>query len=179
MKKLTTIFSFLFLVLFASSCKNEKTLQGYLVENQEKKEFITLDIPANFLQLKSEEVDADVKKTLKSIRKVNLVGLPYKGNEATYNAEKETLNNILKKQTYKSLMSMKGKGMQIKVYYTGSSDAIDEVIVFGHGKETGVGVARLLGDNMNPGKIIQMMNSVKMDGKGIDLKRFSALFDSK
>ena len=53
--------------------------------------------------------------------------------------------------------------MNIKVYYTGNTDAINEVIAFGYGDKNGVGVARLLGENMNPAKIIEMMNSVKMD----------------
>lgn len=176
MKKITTLLSFVFLILFASSCNHEKTLQGYLVESQEKSEFITVDIPTNFLQLKSENVTTTVKETLESIRKINLVALPYKGNEDTYNNEKTILNNILNGAAYKNLMSMKAKGMQMKVYYTGSSDAIDEVIVFGYGKEKGVGVARLLGEDMNPAKIIEMMQFIKMDENALNLKQLSTKF---
>ena len=61
----------LFLLLITASCKNEKSLQAYLLESQEKKEFITLDIPTSFLQLKSHDVSEDVKFTLESIRKEN------------------------------------------------------------------------------------------------------------
>ncbi len=176
MKKLTTILLLLITFISVSSCKNEKTLQGYLIESQEKSEFITVDIPTNFLQLKSENVTTTVKETLESIRKINLVALPYKGNEDTYNNEKTILNNILNGAAYKNLMSMKAKGMQMKVYYTGSSDAIDEVIVFGYGKEKGVGVARLLGEDMNPAKIIEMMQFIKMDENALNLKQLSTKF---
>ena len=65
-------------------------------------------------------------------------------------------------------MAMKAQGMNVKVYYSGDTDAIDEVIAFGYNKDTGVGVARLLGENMNPAKVIEMMNSVNMDGSNLN-----------
>ena len=168
------------LVLMITSCKNEKSLQEYLVESQEKTGFISVDIPTSFLQLKSDDVSEDVKATLKSIRKVNVVGLPIKGNETAYEIEKATLKELFKdNKEYKSLMSMKVKGMHVNLYYTGDTDSIDEVIAFGYGKEAGVGVARLLGENMNPAKIIEMMNSVKIDGDNVNLEQFSAIFKGK
>jgi hypothetical protein len=173
---LGAIISFLF---SATSCKNEKSLQAYLVKSQEEKGFITLDVPTSFLQLKSEDVSEDVIKTLESIRKINVVALPYQTNEDAYETEKETLRAIFTSDSYKDLMSIKRKGMTMKVYYTGNPDAIDEVIVFGYGKEQGVGVARLLGDNMNPGKIIKMMNQVSMDSKSLNLGKFKAIFKNK
>lgn len=177
MKNITKVLSLLLLVLMITSCKNEKSLQGYLVESQEKTGFITVDIPTSFLQLKSEDVSEDVKATLKSIRKVNVVALPIKGNEAAYEVEKATLKELFKdNKEYKSLMSMKAKGMHVNLYYTGDTDSIDEVIAFGYGKDAGVGVARLLGDHMNPAKIIEMMNSIKIDGDNVNLKQFSAIF---
>ena len=72
---------------------------------------------------------------------------------------------------------MKAKGMNVKVYYTGDTDSLDEVIAFGYSKEAGVGVARLLGENMNPAKVIEMMNSVNMDAN--NLESFSTIFAGK
>lgn len=179
MKKLTTVLSMLFILVFASSCKNEKSLQSYLVESQGKTGFITVDVPTSFLQLKSDDVSEEVKQTLKSIRKVNVVYLPIKGNEDAYEAEKGKLKNVFTNKDYKNLMTMKAKGMNVSLYYTGDTDSIDEVIAFGYGKEAGVGVARLLGDNMNPAKIIEMMNSIKIDGDNVNLEQFSAIFKGK
>jgi uncharacterized membrane protein YjjP (DUF1212 family) len=180
MKNITKILSLLLLVLMVTSCKNEKSLQEYLVESQEKSGFISVDIPTSFLQLKSTDVSEDIKTTLKSIRKVNVVALPIKGNEAAYEVEKATLKEIFKdNEEYKSLMSLKLKGMHVSLYYTGDTDSIDEVIAFGYGKEAGVGVARLLGENMNPAKIIEMMNNVKIDEDNINLEQFSAIFKGK
>jgi hypothetical protein len=170
----------LFLLSITTSCKNEKSLQAYLVESQEKKEFITVDIPKGFLQLKSQDVSEDVKVTLESIRKVNIVALPFEGNESAYEKEKVTLKKIFKdNKESKSLMSMKAKGMNVKLYYTGDTEAIDEVIAFGYGEEAGVGVARLLGSDMNPAKIIEMMDSLKIDFDSIDLNQFKTIFQKK
>ena len=80
-----------------------------------------------------------------------------------YEAEKKTLKNIFTNKDYKSLGKMKAQGMNISVYYTGETDLLDEVIAFGYSNETGVGVARLLGENMNPAKMLEMLNSITMD----------------
>ena len=176
MKKLTTIFSLVFLVLFASSCKNEKSLQSYLVDSSGKEGFFTGDIPVSSVLSAKANVSDDVKETLKSIKKINVAFLKKTSeNDAAYETEKAKLKNIFTdNDNYKSLMSMKAKGMNVKVYYTGATDAIDEVIAFGYNKEAGVGVARLLGENMDPAKIIEMMNNVNMDGS--NLNGLSAIF---
>ena len=176
MKNLKTILSLFVVVLIMTSCKKNASLQGYLVESQEKQRFITVDLPVSFLELKNEDVSEDIKQTIKSIRKINLVGLPYKGNEEAYEVEKEKLTAILSNTNYKSLMRMNVKGMKVNLYYTGDSDAIDEVIAFGYSKEAGVGIARLLGENMNPGKIIEMMQNVKMTADKLNLGQFNAVF---
>ncbi|MFK8060902.1 MAG: DUF4252 domain-containing protein [Polaribacter sp.] len=180
MKKYTKIFSLLLLVLMITSCKNEKSLQSYLVESQGKNGFRTLDVPVSFLKLKNEDVSDQVKETVKSIRKISVVALPIKGNEAAYETEKAKIKNIFKdNDDYKSLMTMKARGMNVSVYYLGDTESIDEVIAFGHSKKMGVGVARLLGDNMNPANIMEMMNNIKFDGDNMNLDQFSAIFKEK
>ena len=177
MKKLTTVLALFVLALFATSCNNEQTLQEYLVASQEKNGFVTVDIPINFIKPKSLDVSEDVRETIKSIRKVNLVALPYQGNEEAYNTEKETLNKILKgNDKYKSLMRMNTQGIKMNIYFTGSADAIDEVIAFGYAKDKGVGVARILGEDMDPSKIIDMMNNITVDGDNLNLKNFNLAF---
>ena len=76
-----------------------------------------------------------------------------------------TLNN----EAYKSLMSMKVKGMNVNMYYSGDTENIDEVIAFGYSKNTGVGVARLLGKKMNPLKIIETLSSTVSGQSNIGL----------
>lgn len=177
MKKLITSCLLLALVVLGA-CKNEKSLQAYLVDTSGKEGFYTGDLPVSSVLTPSADVSEDVKETMQSIKKINIAYLPKtEDNTAAYETEKAKLKNILTdNDNYKSLMAMKLKGMNVKVYYTGETDAIDEVIVFGHGDKAGVGVARLLGDNMNPAKVIQMMESVKMDGNNDALKNFAENF---
>ncbi|WP_405604632.1 DUF4252 domain-containing protein [Polaribacter sp. Asnod1-A03] len=180
MKTLVKVFSLFSIILMLTSCKNEKSLQGYLVESQEKTGFITIDVPASILQLKSDDVSKEVKETLESIRKVNVVALPIKDNKEAYEIEKAKLKNIFKdNEDYKSLMTLKAKGMHVNIFYTGNTDSIDEIIAFGYGEKAGVGVARLLGEDMNPAMVIEMINNVKLDENSIDLEKFSAIFKDK
>ncbi|WP_439131051.1 DUF4252 domain-containing protein [Polaribacter sp.] len=174
MKKLTTICTLVFLVVLASSCKNEKSLQSYLVETSGKEGFFTGDLPVSSILSAKADVSDQVKETIKSIKKINYAFLPKTADNTTnYETEKAKLKNIFTDNSnYKDLMAMKFKGMNVKVFYSGDTDAIDEVIAFGYGDKQGVGVARLLGDNMNPAKIIEMMNSVKMDGNSDALANF-------
>lgn len=174
MKKITTICTLILLVVLASSCKNEKSLQAYLVDTSGKEGFFTGDIPVSSVLSPKADISDDVKETLKSVKKINVAFLPKtEDNTSIYETEKVKLKNIFTdNDNYKDLMAMKFKGMNVKVFFTGDTDAIDEVIAFGYGDKQGVGVARLLGKDMNPAKIIEMMNSVKMEGNSQPLEKF-------
>ncbi len=180
MKKLFTILSFLAIVILMSSCKRKPSLQSYLVESQGKKGFITVDVPSSVLKMTSgKEVSETTKEAMESIRKVNIVALPYKDNEAAYEIEKDKLKSIFSNSPkYKSLITMKDKRGNMNLYYSGSSDKIDEIIAFGYGKELGVGVARIIGNNMNPGKIMEAMRHVNFDGSDVNLSQFKKIFEN-
>ena len=74
------------------------------------------------------------------------------------------------------LMSMKLQEMNVHVYFTGKTTSLNEVIAFGYRDGLGVGVARLLGKNMNPANIITMLNKLKIDTNNLNLEQFSAIF---
>lgn len=176
MKSIFKIITTLCVMLLITSCNNQKSLQSYLVESQEKEGVFYGDIPVSSLISFNNEVSDDVKETMKSIKKINVAFLKKTAdNQAIYEAEKNELKNILAQKDYKSLMTMKTKDMNIKVYYTGDTENIDEVIAFGYNSETGVGVARLLGENMNPSKIIEMLQTVSVNGEKVG-KQFVGLF---
>ena len=179
MKKLTTLLSLVFLVLFASSCKNEQSLQSYLVDTSGKDGFYTGDLPVSSVLSPKADVSEEVKETIKSIKKINVAFLPKTAdNTEDYELEKGKLKNIFKdNNTYKSLMSMKAKGMSVKIYYSGDTDSVDEIIAFGYGAEQGVGIARLLGENMNPSKIMETLSSMNFDEDSSSLKQFSKMFN--
>lgn len=179
MKKLALLCSLVLLVVFASACKNEKSLQSYLVEANDKAGFSSIDVPVSSVLSPKADVSEDVKATIKSIKKINVVFLKKtEENETVYETEKATLKNIFKDNNdYKTLSSMKMKGMNMNIYYAGETDSIDEIVAFGYSKEFGVGVARLLGENMNPAKIMEVISDMEMDPS--NLQSFSAIFKGK
>lgn len=166
--KINIFISLLLIVFLASSCKNEKSLQKYLVETSGKEGFMTGDLPVSSLISAKADVSDEIKETMKSVKKINMVFLAKTPkNQAMYEAEKNTLKNIFTNKDYKSLGRMNAQGMNINIYYTGKTDSLDEVIAFGYSNEVGVGVARLLGENMNPAKILEMLNSISIDENSI------------
>jgi hypothetical protein len=178
MKKLTIILASIFLAFSFTSC-NEESLQSYLVKSQEKKGYITFDVPASILQIKSDKVSEETKETLSSLKKINIVAMIFNDNSEELLAEKTKIETILKNDDYNSLMRFTEKNIKVNLFYTGSGDTIDEVIAFGYAADKGVGIARILGDKMNPAKIMKMMNDIKLDSNGINLDQFSALFSAK
>ncbi|UMB54576.1 DUF4252 domain-containing protein [Lutibacter sp. A64] len=172
-------FGILFFVMFAFiSCNNSPTLQEYYVTSKENDAFISVDLPANILQLKNNEVSEDVKQTLASIKKVNFLALQLTdSNEALYTSEKLKVKAILKNPKYKQLMRMNlGKGA-VSVNYLGEEDAIDEVVLFGSDNNKGFAVVRVLGENMNPAEIMKMAQEIELDGDSEQLKQLGGLIN--
>ena len=58
--------------------------------------------------------------------------------------------------------------MRTSSYFTGEDDAIDEIILYGFDEERGMGIARLLGDDMNPSDILNMMKSMEKGDVQLD-----------
>ena len=178
MKKSTHIISLAFLLLLiVSACDDKNSLQAYIVNSSEKQDFMYGDLPVGLMLTPKEDASEDVKETIKSIKKMNVVFFKKtKENVAAYEIEKSKLKNIFTNKTYKTLGVFKTKGMSMKLYYTGQTDQINEVIAFGYSKEVGVGVARLLGKKMNPLKIIETLSSTDFNEENPALKQFSKMF---
>ena len=155
------------------SCNQQKTIQTYIVEKQDKPGFMSVDLPMSLIQLNSDKVPLDVKDGYESIKKVNVLGLPYLNNNEAYETEKKEISLILNNSTlYKNLMKMDMNGMSVSIYYNGDANDINEVIVFGYSKKIGVGVARVIGNHMNPTKITQMAEYLKIDPNQLNLQQF-------
>lgn len=178
MKKIYVIAVVMLSVMF-TSCKKE-TLQTYLVAVKEQPNFVTLDFSTSMLPLKmSEKASAEDKKALESVRKINVAFLQKnKAMDVEIEAEKQKLKSILKKSDYKKLMKFNHKGASGTIYYSGETDAIDELIAFGYSDDYGVGVIRLLGDNMNPNALKNMMKSVEPDDDNGKMKKLKGVFES-
>ena len=176
MKKAVIILTVLALFI---SCNQQKTIQTYIVENQDKPGFMSVDLPMSLIQLNSDKVPLDLKDGYESIKKVNVLGLPYLNNNEAYEIEKKAISLILNNSSlYKNLMKMDINGMSVSIYYNGDANDINEVIVFGYSKKIGVGVARVIGNHMNPTKITQMAEYLKIDPNQLNLQQFEQVLNS-
>ena len=176
MKKAVIVLSVLAIFI---SCNQQKTIQTYIVEKQDKPGFMSVDLPMSLIQLNTDKAPLEVKEAYGSIKKVNVLGLPYLNNNEVYEIEKKVILSILNNSTlYKNLMKMDMNGMRISIYYNGDANDINEVIVFGYSKKIGVGVARVIGNHMNPTKITQMAEYLKIDPNQLNLQQFEQVLNS-
>lgn len=159
--------SFIAVSLLILACNNEKSLQQYYVENQEDSKFISLDIPTS-LFAKSDNLEPEQRKTLESVRKINVLAYPLNGENDSFDAEKAELEEILSNDEYQLLMKFGSNDRKAALYFTGEEDAIDEIVAFGYDRERGMGVARILGKDMNPQKIMELIKS--LDGEDVNVE---------
>ena len=62
---------------------------------------------------------------------------------------------------------------KIKITYTVDDDAIDELVIFGESKEFGFAIIRVLGDEMNVSKIMELGPIInKLDTKEMNVEGF-------
>lgn len=161
------------------ACETKPSLQKYYVDSKENNEFISVDLPANILELKDENVSEEVKNTLKTIEKVNFLALQIdESNQELYDTEKEKVIEILKNPDYKQLIRLKTADGNVTVNYLGDEDAIDEVIIFGSDSKRGFALVRVIGENMNPAEIFRLAQEIKLDGDSQQLKQLGGLLGS-
>ncbi|WP_445716058.1 DUF4252 domain-containing protein [Flavobacterium sp.] len=156
-------------VLFLS-CENKSTLQKYFVKNSESSNFITLDLTSNILKTDKIALTETDKEALNSFEKINI--LAYKSvSTATvqYENEIKEVKSILKDESYQQLMKV-GNGLDgASVYFVGNDDEhIEEFVVLAGKKENGFAVIRVLGNDMNPTHIMNMMNLLQKANIDID-----------
>ncbi|MAO10141.1 MAG: hypothetical protein CMC07_04445 [Flavobacteriaceae bacterium] len=170
------ILAFTLAILALFSCDNSGSLQQYLVDKQDDDKFLKVDLATSLLQSEDSDFTQEEKEILESVKKINVVAYPLKGeNKTDYQAEKEKVNSILKEEKYKTLLKMGSNNRGATLKYTGEEDAIDELIVFASDEERGFAVFRLLGNNMRPDKMIKLMNSI--DRGDIDINQLSGIGD--
>ena len=160
MKITTKIIAILTVTLLMVGCASAPSLQKYYIDNQDNENFISLDIPASVLSLK-EDVSPEAKEALSSLKKFNVLAFKKDdSNEAEFRIEEQKVKAILKNDKFKELMTVKDKGRNIILKYEGNDDTMDEVIVYASDKTMGFALVRVLGDNMEPAKIMKLVNSI-------------------
>jgi len=158
------------------SCNAEKSLQVFIVDQQEKSDVIAMDIQTGMLQLDKKLKSKEDLETLKTLKKLSIVAYQTKeGNQARYLAEVKQVKAILKQEKYQELIRF-GKGSRgARVYLIGDEDKVDEIIVFANDHSKGWLIVRVLGKNMNPTKMMEVAKKVDYDSSDIDFSIFKNL----
>lgn len=154
-----------------ASCSSQQSLQEYYVDNSENPNFIAIDVPASILKMDGVDLTEKQAEAIESLKKFNLLAFKKTAdNAAEYRAEKTKVKEILKNEDFVELMKINssyGKGV---IKYLGDEDAIDEVIIYGDSKDMGFALVRVLGRDMNPAHIVQIMQAIQKseyDGEGL------------
>lgn len=148
----------LLLITAFTSCNQGPTLQTYYVDNELKPGFASFDVPTSFVNVENVSMTDEQKEAYNSVDKLNVLTFMKSDTDAeTYKLELEKVNTILKNPKYEELMrggnSTDGKFV---VKFLGDIDNIDELIIFGNANDRGFLIARILGDDMNAGKLMSL-----------------------
>lgn len=166
------------LLLIMSACSSTQSLQEYYVDSSQDPNFLSFDIPASVLNLEKVDLPQEQQTAIESLRKLNILAFRKTSeNTAEYKIEKTNVKAILKNDKFIELMKMNTPYGKATIKYLGDEDAIDEVIIYGDSDDKGFAVIRVLGNDMNPGNIIQLMQAIqKSDYKGEGLGQLQDLF---
>lgn len=178
MKTIKTILSICCITLILLSCNSKPSLQKYYVDNQENQNFMVVDIPTSILNIKIDSLTEKQQKAYKSIKKLNFLGFKKtEENTTTYNTERDKVKHILNDDAYKTLIKYGGKNQGAIVKYLGEDVAIDEVIIFGNDNTQGFGIVRVIGNDMNPAQVLDLIEVVKKSQPDKDaLKEIASFF---
>lgn len=160
----------LFLVVAFTSCNQGPTLQTYYVDNEMKPGFASFDVPTSFVNVENVKMTEDQKEAYNSVDKLNVLTFMKEDTEAAeYKLELEKVKTILKDPKYEELMrGGNSKDGKFVVKFLGDIDNIDELIIFGNATNKGFMIARVLGDDMNAGKLMSL-SSVLQDANFDDV----------
>lgn len=184
MKKQTSYILSLLVVaiLFIACAGSEASLQKYYIDNQDNKNFLSVDIPASIIALKG-DVEPATKEAYKSLKKLNVLAFKKNGaNEAEYQVERKKVKEILKSKRYTELMRMNDRGMNFVIKYEGdeNTESFDEVVVYASDKTKGFALVRVLGDDMTPEKMMKLADGVKrLDQNNEGLKQLQDFLNIK
>lgn len=166
------------ILILLSACSSTQSLQEYYVDSSENPNFLSFDVPASILNLAETDLNPTQKEAVESLRKLNVLAFKKSDtNAAEYEVEKTKVKKILANTDYSELMKMNTGYGKATVKFLGEDDAIDEVVIYGNSDEKGFALIRVLGDDMNPAHLAQLLQAIqKSDFKGEGLEKLGELF---
>lgn len=172
MKKLVLLVSS---VIFIWSCEDKPTLQKYFVKNTESSKFVAIDLAPNFIKTDKVSLSETEKAALESFEKMNILAfITDSTNTAEYEKEIKEVKTILKDESYQQLMKAGSVNDGAAIYFVGIDDEhIEEFVVLAGKKENGFAVVRVLGNDMNPTNIMNMLTLLQK--ANVDLEQLKPL----
>jgi len=167
--------------LLLIGCKSEPSLQKYFVENTENKDFIALDVSPSILKINPSKLSAAQNEALNSFKKMNVLAFKANGsNQAEFETERAKVSEILKDKKYQQLMKF-GSGKEgASVSFVGDDEHIDEFVLFANKEDAGFAVVRILGEDMNPTSVVEMMSALQNSEMNLEqLKPLQEMFEKK
>ena len=176
MKSIAYLLSLLAFALLLS-CDDQQSLQEYYVENSEKSDFISLDVPASVINLSEVQLNEKQREGYESVRKFNILAFKVNDNNKTaYEAEKVKVKEILNNPRYQELMKFNSGKQRGTIKFLGTDASIDELVIFGSDNSRGFALVRVLGDDMRPenmAALMEVINKANVQGEEFDaLKGF-------
>lgn len=159
------------------SCSNKPTLQTYFVTNQDRPNFVSIDVSPSILNLDKSKLTSDESKALASFEKMNILAFKVEQKSKTiYAIEKNILLEILKDTTnYHQLMKFGSGSQGASISFVGNEDHINEFVLFGNKKENGFAVVRILGNDMKPEYALKLFSILQKSN--VNSKQFDILKD--
>ena len=153
-----TIIKMIILVVTLQSCNQNLSLQTFYVDNELAPGYTSLDVPVSMLNIDEEKLTPEQLEAYESVEKISMIAYVLEsGNEDKMKEEYEVVKNILKDPKYEELMrggnSTDGKFV---VKCIGDGEDVDEFILLGNSNQTGFAVVRILGDDMNFQKLMNL-----------------------
>jgi hypothetical protein len=160
--------------LLLLSCNKEPSLQKYFVEHSQKDGFVVVDLAPSIINVDKTKLTMEQKTALESFDKMNILAFKLdENNKAQYEAESKKLTQILKGKDYQELMKVGSGKDGASISFVGDEDHIDEFILFGKKKDNGFAVVRIIGDDMNPNNIMNMISILQ--SANIDMEQLKPL----
>ena len=162
------------IVLSLISCDSKPSLQKYLVDKEDKKEFITASLSGNLIFQNLDSLSVQGKSSLDKIEKINVLALTKSKGDSIMESERTMLSSILQTGNYKALMNVNSAGRQVNFVFSGEEDAIDELIFFGYDSDMGMLLLRMRGDQIGANDLFEYTKIAQnMDAENIsDLSGF-------
>jgi len=170
-----TLYKIAFLILisiFATSCKTD-LLEDYFVKATESPDFFVMNIPSSILTIDESKLDAETKRQINSIKKVNI--LVYK-NDSDLSKKKQEFaeaEKIVNKKTYKNLGKINNDGYKVIFSYQGEPDKIDGLVFLGKDKKYNFLIGRLKGSDVNINNLVKALKHIK----DVDDSQVKSVFD--